>query len=144
MRVLLDTSVFLRLSFEPERVPRRVRAAVDAADERYLSAVSVWEIAVKTSLGKLELPEAVGTYVETRAKQMRLSPLPVTSDHAAAVESLPRLHRDPFDRLLIAQSKVEGLTFLTTDRTLSRYFVSMLRLARQRGQTKRRPERAYA
>ena len=130
MRVLLDTSVFLRLSIQPERVPLRLRRAVDSADQRFLSAASVWEIAVKASLGKLELPDPVGAYVPARMADMLVSPLAVTIEHAAAVERLPWLHRDPFDRLLIAQAKAEDLALLTIDPVLGRYWVSMMLASR--------------
>ena len=126
MFVLIDTIVFLRLTFEPEAIPRLIQRSIDSAASRYLSVVSVWEIAVKASIGKLKLPQPVREYVRTRIQRMQLIPLDITLEHGAAVETLPWHHRDPFDRLLIAQAICEDLTLLTTDRVFARYRISML------------------
>lgn len=130
MKVLVDTSVFLKLAFDPATVPRAMRQSVDSAEARFLSTASVWEMAIKASLGKLTLPDTLSAYVKTRMRAMHLAPLDVTLEHAAAVEKLPWHHRDPFDRLLIAQSMCENLTLLTTDRNFLRYRISMLRRTR--------------
>lgn len=81
----------------------------------FLSAASVWEMAVKRRLGKLALPESVGSYIARRLAIDDVRALPVSVDHAAAVETLELLHRDPFDRLLIVQARLEGLRLLTID-----------------------------
>ena len=81
----------------------------------FLSAVSVWEMAIKRRLGKLSLPEPVAAYVARRLMTDDIRALPVTIDHAAAAETLDLLHRDPFDRLLIIQARHEGLRLLTSD-----------------------------
>lgn len=127
LRVLVDTSVFLRLALEPERLPKAVHDALERSEARLFSAASVWEIAVKTSLGELALPQPASQYVPRRMNEFGFRTLPVLREHAVAVEALPFHHRDPFDRLLVAQALVEGLTILTTDRIFSRYAVRVLK-----------------
>lgn len=124
--LLLDTVVFLRLAGDPGAVPKRLKDAIDGAALVYLSAASVWEIALKASIGKLSLPEPAGQWIASRRQQLNISELAITSEHAAAVESLPFHHRDPFDRLLIAQAIHEGLAFATVDQKLHRYPVRAL------------------
>ena len=121
MRLLLDTHAFLWLQTEPERL-REHRAVVEDPDaELLVSAASAWEIAIKHALGRLPLPEPPATYVPTRMQAIRATPLAVQHDHALAVASLPLLHRDPFDRLLVAQALVLGVTILTADSILEQY-----------------------
>ena len=121
MRLLLDTHVFLWLQTEPEGL-REHRAVVEDPDtELLVSAASAWEIAIKHALGRLPLPEPPATYVPTRVQAIRATPLAVQHDHALAVASLPLLHRDPFDRLLVAQALVLGVTILTADSILEQY-----------------------
>jgi PIN domain nuclease of toxin-antitoxin system len=123
MRLLIDTSVFLMLAAEPERLTPAVKEAVDTAAERFFSAASAWEIAIKVSIGKLRLPANAGDYVRTRMERFCMIELPVTVEHASRVESLDLLHRDPFDRLLMAQALAENLTILTTDSAFTGYGV---------------------
>ena len=116
MKLLLDTHVWLWWNTEPERLAANARRQIgDVRNEVFLSAASVWEMAVKRRLGKLPLPESVGSYVARRLAADDVRPLPVGVDHAAAVETLEFLHRDPFDRLLIVQARHEGLRLLTID-----------------------------
>ena len=119
--VLVDTSVFLRLALAPERLPKALLDALEQSEARLFSSASIWEIAIKTSLGKLTLPQPASQYVPRRMNEFGLRTLPVLREHAVAVEALPFHHRDPFDRLLVAQALVEGLTILTTDRVFSMY-----------------------
>lgn len=122
MKLLLDTHVWLWWNTEPERISKTAyRQIADVRNEVFLSAASVWEMAIKRKLGKLPLPEPVGTYVARRLAAGNVRPLPVSMDHAAAVEALELLHRDPFDRLLIVQSRHEGLRLLTVDGQLLAY-----------------------
>lgn len=94
----------------------------DARNSTFLSAAVVWEVAIKRSLGKLAAPEGfASTLVGAGAR-----PLPVTLDHAAAVEALPWHHRDPFDRLLVAQAQAEGASIVSSDPELERYGVSVV------------------
>lgn len=116
MKLLLDTHVWLWWNTDPERLAAAARRQIaDARNEVFLSAASVWEMAIKRRSGKLPLPEPVASYVARRLAADDVAALPVSVDHAAAVESLELLHRDPFDRLLIAQARHEGLRLLTVD-----------------------------
>lgn len=98
-----------------------------AANELLLSAASAWEIAVKHSLGRLRLPMDPAEYVPNRLAATRTSPLAIQHSHALRVARLPLHHRDPFDRMLIAQAQVEGLPLLTADPQLAAYDVEILR-----------------
>jgi PIN domain nuclease of toxin-antitoxin system len=116
-RCLLDTQVALWALAGHRRLPREARRLIESHDV-VVSAASIWEIAIKASIGKLEAdPSAVRLALEPSG----FDELPVTGEHAARVASLPRHHRDPFDRLLVAQSMVEGLVLLTSDAQLARY-----------------------
>jgi PIN domain nuclease of toxin-antitoxin system len=122
MRILLDTHCWLWLQVSPERLTAQVRDLLaDPGNELYLSAASAWEIAVKWSLGKLPLPAPPSEYVPSRLDRQGVAGLPVELRHALQVASLPRHHRDPFDRLLIAQAQIENLHLLTADRTFASY-----------------------
>ena len=121
MRLLLDTRVFLWLMTEPERLGPQLALVEDAENEVLLSAASSWEIAIKYQLGKLELPTDPARYVPDRLRSIGASPLAVEHSHALAVSSLPQLHRDPFDRLLVAQARLLRLLLLTADRPLADY-----------------------
>jgi PIN domain nuclease of toxin-antitoxin system len=116
LKLLLDTRVWLWWNAEPERLAKVARRQIgDARNEVFLSAASVWEMAIKRRLGKLPLPEPLGSYVARRLTADDVKALPVSVDHAAAVETLELLHRDPFDRLLIVQARYEGLRLFTVD-----------------------------
>lgn len=109
MRLLLDTHTLIW--WDNGSLPKHVTARIQAADDVYVSAVSAWEIAIKSGLGKL----AVRGTVADAIQDYGFSPLPVTIDHADAVRSLPPHHRDPFDRLLAVQARLEELTLVTKD-----------------------------
>jgi PIN domain nuclease of toxin-antitoxin system len=112
----------------PERLsPTARRLVTDPSNELLLSAVSAWEIAIKSALGRLRLPEPVAEYVTSRVAGGGVRPLPIEHAHALRVADLPLNHRDPFDRLLIAQAQVEGLPILTADRQFRSYKVKLLR-----------------
>jgi PIN domain nuclease of toxin-antitoxin system len=125
--ILLDTHVFLWLQTEPERVSAAVLGRMaDPTTEAFLSAASAWEIAIKHASGRLPLPVAPAEYVPARMQLTGLVPLPVTHAHAMAAGALPRLHADPFDRMLVAQAQIEGLTLATADPSLLAYGVDIL------------------
>jgi PIN domain nuclease of toxin-antitoxin system len=94
--------------------------------ELILSAASAWEIAVKARLGRLRLPENLSSYMADQLRTNRISSLAVTFDHALYVRHLPDHHRDPFDRLLVAQSMLENLPIVTGDRMLAKYDVEVV------------------
>src|SRR5437870_13430759 len=121
MKLLLDTQLLLWAAGQPERLsPRAKRLLNDQKNELLFSAASLWEITIKSSLGRDDFR------VEPRVLRRALLDngyveLPVTSEHAVNVDALAPLHTDPFDRLLIAQALVEGITFLTADAQVARY-----------------------
>lgn len=122
MRVLLDTDCLLWMIGEPSKLGPKARKLLDdPATELLLSAASIFEIAVKTSLGKLSLPRAPRDYLPPLLDRMGVRELPITSLHGYRVAELPWHHRDPFDRLLIAQSFVEHLPLVTGDDQVLRY-----------------------
>ena len=123
MRLLLDTHVLIWAVLEDAALPKRFHTALSNPDaEIHVSAVSVWEVAIKRSLGKLAVPSDLFD----QAAASGCVALPVSWGHARAVEALPLHHADPFDRMLIAQARVEGLTLLTTDRVFAAYDVALL------------------
>ncbi|MGH7539250.1 MAG: type II toxin-antitoxin system VapC family toxin [Gemmatimonadales bacterium] len=128
MRVLLDTQVWLWMVAAPERLSEPSRALVVATDnELLLSAASAWEIAIKYALGKLKLPEAPSDLIPRLMTRTGMTPLPVHHRHALHVATLPPRHRDPFDRLLVAQAQLEQLPIVTADRSFELYDVETLR-----------------
>ena len=124
MNLLLDTHVFLWALNNDPRLTDEARAAIiDGRNLVFVSAVTAWEIAIKRARGKLRLPP--GDYLE-QLRLYRFTPLSVTSEHALATEALPPHHNDPFDRMLIAQAREEGLTLVTHDRRMSLYDVRII------------------
>ena len=118
MRVLLDTHVFLWAATDSRKLKQAVRNVLRQASEIYVSAASIWEVAIKRRLGKIDAdPGALVAAIEPSG----FLPLAITPRHAALVEALPDHHRDPFDRILIAQALVEPLHLITADRALSAY-----------------------
>jgi len=127
VRVLLDTQVWLWMLAAPERLSEPSRALVVATDnELLLSAASAWEIAIKYALGKLRLPEAPGDLIPRLMARTGITPLPVHHRHALRVATLPPKHRDPFDRLLVAQAQIEKVPILSADRSFDLYDVEVL------------------
>lgn len=127
MRLLLDTSTWLWMLAASDRLGPRARATLlDSDNELLLSAVSSWEIAIKYELGKLPLPEPPNVYVPARITATGVTPLRVEHSHALTVSALPRHHRDPFDRLLIAQAVLEKVPIVTSDSAFDPYDVTVL------------------
>jgi PIN domain nuclease of toxin-antitoxin system len=121
MKLLLDTHLLLWAAGEPRRLSKQARSLIDDPDNELLfSAASLWEVAIKRGLGRKDFK------VDTRLLRRGLldngySELPIISDHVVATESLPPIHKDPFDRVLVAQATVEGITLLTVDSLVSQY-----------------------
>lgn len=126
MRLLLDTHVFLWLQTAPERVGEHLPLVEDPRTELLLSAASSWEIAIKHGLGRLPLPDPPERYVPDRMRAIEARSVAIEHSHALAVSSLPPLHRDPFDRLLVAQAGMIGAAILTADPAVAQYSVSTL------------------
>ncbi len=117
MRVLLDTHLLLWALAAPSKLPAMARKQIEAA-EVFVSAASIWEISIKSALGKLAAdPREVLDAVEPAGFNL----LSVTGEHAAKVRELPPLHKDPFDRLLVAQASIEPMILLTNDEALRAY-----------------------
>ena len=127
MTYLLDTGVWLWSLWEPERIARKAREAMaDLSHDLFVSAVSSWEIAIKSAAGKLKLPEPPGSYVPRRMADQGIRPLAISHAHALAVHGLPHHHGDPFDRLLVAQANLEGMTIITADKIFQQYTAPLL------------------
>lgn len=126
-RYLVDTHVWLWMQSEPERMSDETRAIVqDVRNTILLSAASAWEIAIKYRLGKLALPEPPASYVPDRMRRSGTSPLTVDHAHTLRTADLPDHHRDPFDRVLVAQAQLLDLTIITADDQLSAYDVAIV------------------
>lgn len=127
MKALLDTHTFLRWVAGNPLLSNPVRAVLaDKANEIYLSAATTWELVIKAGNGKLVLAQEVGSFVSGQITLNQFKPLPVTLDHTYQVETLPPHHKDPFDRLLIAQAQKEELVILTRDPLFANYLVQIL------------------
>ena len=127
MKYLLDTNVWLWSLWEPERIARKAREEIaDMSQAVFLSAVTSWEVAIKAAAGKLKLPEPPNSYVPRRMADQGIRPLPISHPHALAVFGLPPHHRDPFDRMLVAQARIEEMILVTAERILEKYPVEIL------------------
>lgn len=127
MRLLIDTQCWLWMQAEPDRFRSETRKLLlDPGNELYLSAASSWEIVIKYALGKLPLPEPPSTYVPSRMQSSGVIGLAIEHAHALHVDGLPPHHRDPFDRLLIAQAQLEAMSILSADRAFALYPVTIL------------------
>ncbi len=122
MNILLDTHVWLWWVSNPSRIKSETLNLISNPDNSiYLSAASALEIAIKVRLGKLQIPDPIFQFVFSRMKRDNILELPITINHSLFVSTLPPHHRDPFDRLLVAQAVCEGLTLLTADEKILRY-----------------------
>lgn len=127
MRVLLDTHTFLWWNANDPQLSMLARQIIgDSTNTLYVSVACAWEIAIKAQTGKLVLPQPPPVYVASRLKTNSMKPLPVRLDHALHVFTLPMHHRDPFDRIIIAQSQLENLPILTIDPLITQYAVQTL------------------
>ena len=127
MRALLDTHTFLWWITDDPRLSVRARAIIgDGSHSLFLSAASGWEIAIKARLGRLELPGKLPLFIVEQLSLNAFESLPVQLSHALHVYTLPDYHRDPFDRLLVAQSQLEQLPILTADHQISQYPVEVI------------------
>jgi PIN domain nuclease of toxin-antitoxin system len=127
MRILLDTHIFIWMATEPERLsPRYTESIIDRQNSLFLSLASIWEIQIKVTLGKLDLIGDLSTTVDMQIEQNSIQLLSIDLKHIYALSKLPAHHRDPFDRLLIAQSQVEKMTLATVDSMFDRYEIDRL------------------
>ena len=123
MRLLLDTNAVIWTLVSRERIsPMAVDAIEDEANDVFVSVVSAWEIEIKAAKGRLKAPSDLQAALATQGFQ----PLAIGMRHAYCVESLPRYHRDPFDRMIIAQAHLEGMTIVTSDSEIKRYPIAVM------------------
>ena len=128
MRILLDTQCFLWMHLDPSRLSAKaLRLIRKTENDLLLSSVSVWEIVIRHGLGKLRLPEPPDRYVPSRMAHASVQAMPIEHAHVLRVGSLPPHHRDPFDRLLVAQAQIERVAILTSDPQLEAYDVVIVR-----------------
>ncbi|MEQ8815392.1 MAG: type II toxin-antitoxin system VapC family toxin [Thalassobaculum sp.] len=121
MKLLLDTHVLLWAAGEPDRLPTEARALLlDPANEPLFSVASLWEVAIKSGLGRADFRVDPGL-LRRGLRDNGYEEVPILGTHAVQVVALPAIHRDPFDRMLVAQALVEAVTLLTVDAVLARY-----------------------
>jgi PIN domain nuclease of toxin-antitoxin system len=124
VRILLDTHCWLWYLLSPDRLNGPARDTLrETRNEVFLSTRSAWEIVVKSGLGKLSIPLPAAQYIPDRLEALGHQSLPILQNHVLQVEQLPMHHRDPFDRILVAQAQVEGLRLMTADPVLRAYDV---------------------
>lgn len=127
MKLLIDTQCWLWWFAEPDRLKQgTIDQIVDEKNELWFSVASVWEMGIKVGLGKLPLPEPIDRYLASRMKELGTRSLEIRADHALQAARLPLHHRDPFDRMLIAQAQVEGMVIVSADRMFALYDVEIL------------------
>lgn len=127
MKLLLDTHVFLWLNFEPEKLSDRIMSMCSCSgNQLYLSMVSPWEIQIKQQLGKLKFQSPLSRLINIQIEQNDLNLLPIKLNHIYALCDLPHIHKDPFDRLLIAQSRVESMKLVSIDKKFQHYSVEVI------------------
>jgi len=126
MKAILDTHAFLWALAGDGRMSRHARDIFAGSAGLFLSTASIWEILIKVQAGKLNFPRPAGPYVIRKLAENRIEVLPITIDHLLAVERLPMHHRDPFDRMLIAQSLNESMPLVSGDPQFERYGVEII------------------
>jgi PIN domain nuclease of toxin-antitoxin system len=127
MKYLLDTTVFVWSLMEPERLNALAFATLeDNSHEMFLSAVTSWEIIIKSAIGKMKLPKEPAQFVAEALGRFSIQPISVTHTHSFAVGELALYHRDPFDRMLIAQARSENMILMTVDSMIAKYPVDTL------------------
>ena len=126
MKFLIDTHVFLWLRSDPQRVsPRVLSAYQDTSNRTYLSIVSVWEMQIKHQIGKLRLDMPLKDMIEGQCDANMLEIMPLRLNHIFGLQNLPPHHKDPFDRLLIVQSRAENVSLASSDRMFGHYGVTL-------------------
>ena len=127
MRVLLDTHAFLWWIADDDRLGANARETIGSADnEVFMSAASVWEIVTKTRLGRLPIPRPIEDFIASQLEANAFQPLAITIRHALELDGLPDLHRDPFDRMLVAQALAEEMPLVTGDQAVRAYPVTTI------------------
>ena len=127
MKLLLDTQCWLWWFAQPERLNEEAIAHIaDETNALWLSVASIWEMGIKVAIGKLPLPEPIDSYIPSRMVLLNMRSLEITASHALQASMLPLHHRDPFDRILVAQAQMEEMMLVSADPMFRLYNVSML------------------
>jgi PIN domain nuclease of toxin-antitoxin system len=125
-RLLLDTNAFLYFINNDSALSKTAKNLLESEVDLLISAACLWEIAIKFSIGKLSLPDSFGNFIPSQIRQNDIEILPVTLPHLEKVSTLPFHHKDPFDRLIIAQSMVENLPILSSDAAFDLYKIERI------------------
>ncbi|MCC5605891.1 type II toxin-antitoxin system VapC family toxin [Nostoc sp. CHAB 5834] len=127
MKLLLDTQCWLWWFTQPELLNEAAIAYIaDETNELWLSVASIWEMGIKVAIGKLPLPDPLDSYISSRMTVLAMRTLEITASHALQAAALPLHHRDPFDRMLIAQAQIEEMTLVSADSMFNKYDISLL------------------
>ena len=127
MKLLIDTHIFLWLNSEPEKLSQKILTTCENPENQlYLSLISPWEIQIKQQLGKLKLESPLSKLIETQVNENNLIILPIKIEHIIELNNLPYIHKDPFDRMLIAQAKIESMTIVTADNKIKDYNIETI------------------
>ncbi len=128
MKLLLDTHILLWAAAEPEQLSSKAKALIeDQENQLYFSAASLWEISIKNKLGRADFKVDLAV-LRRNLLDNGFEEIAITSAHALAVDTLPPIHKDPFDRMLIAQTAVEGITLITADSVVAEYPVAVVKV----------------
>ena len=127
MRYLLDTHAFLWFVLDDQRISKEARSIIeDSKNKIYFSAASAWEIAIKTKLARLKIKGEFESFIIEQLSTNSFVPLSITISHSLYTEQLPQIHKDPFDRIIIAQSKLEDLPLISKDKKIRKYKLAMI------------------
>lgn len=127
MRVLLDTHVAVWMAMDSERVSSAARELLESADTtRLWSAASSWELAIKWRQGKVRFPDEPAVWIPRMLRELRIESIRIRHQHAFRAAALPEHHKDPFDRMLVAQAEIERAALLTADRSIAKYDVEVI------------------
>ncbi|KOR29022.1 twitching motility protein PilT [Achromatium sp. WMS1] len=127
MKLLLDTHAFIWLNHAPEKLSTTIREYCEQGTEQFfLSLVTPWEMQIKQQLGKLHIQPVVNQVIDVNIKENNITLLPITLAHIEQLNNLPMHHRDPFDRMLIAQAQVEKMTLVTIDKIFANYNIDII------------------
>ncbi len=124
MNLLLDTQAFLWFVTQSPLLSSRAKTILETKTPCFISIASVWELAIKVSIGKLTVPQPFRSFIEEQLKLNTIELLPITIADTASMMTLPHHHRDPFDRLIVAQALTQKLTVISSDRTLDTYGIT--------------------
>lgn len=128
MKLLLDTHILLWAASEPERLSNKAKTLIENTENQlYFSAASLWEISIKNKLGRADFKVDLAVF-RRNLLDNGFEEVAITSAHAVGVDALPNIHKDPFDRMLIAQTAVEGITLMTADSVVAEYPVAVVRV----------------